>query len=59
MREIKYWDRWPDFTASTLICGDYVIMGKIDEEPNYLVEIHDKTLAHNMRELFKGIWEKI
>ena len=57
--EIKFWERWQEFTATTWVRGDYVIMIVLNEHPNYLVEIHDKTLAHNMRELFKGIWEKI
>jgi hypothetical protein len=27
--------------------------------PRYLVEIHDAVLAHNMREVFKGIWKTV
>ncbi len=58
-RKIKFWKGGKDFTATTWINGDYVIMIITSQRPHYLVEIHDAVLAHNMRELFKGIWEEI
>jgi len=57
-REIKFWSK-TNFTASTWVCGDYVIMVITKQRPHYLVEIHDVVLAHNMRELFCGIWDKV
>jgi sugar-specific transcriptional regulator TrmB len=57
-RHIKFWNKSQDFTATTWILGDYVVMIVTAERPHYLVEIHDAVLAHNMRELFKGLWEQ-
>jgi sugar-specific transcriptional regulator TrmB len=48
-----------DFSASTWIFGDYLIMIMTRQKPHYLVEIHDAVLAHNMREVFKKIWNDI
>ena len=30
-----------------------------NQQPHYLVEIHDTALAHNLREVFKGIWNTL
>ncbi len=46
-----------DFTSTVWVAGDYLIMISTREHPFYLVEIHDATLAHNMREVFKKLWE--
>ncbi len=56
-RLIRYWNGGSNFTASTWISGDYIIMAMTDQKPHYLVQIHDEVLAHNMREMFKGLWE--
>lgn len=45
-----------DFTSSIWISGDYMVMVVTREHPFYLVEIHDATLAHNMREVLKKLW---
>ncbi len=58
-RQIKFWREATNFTASTWINGDYVVMIMTQQKPHYLVEIHDKTLAHNMRQVFKGIWASL
>jgi hypothetical protein len=58
-RHIKYWKGAENFTAGMWICGDYVIMAVTSQRPHYLVEIYDTVLAHNMRELFKRIWEEL
>jgi sugar-specific transcriptional regulator TrmB len=55
-REIKFWEQSHNFTATTWILGDYVVMIVTSQRPRYLVEIYDAALAHNMREVFKGIW---
>jgi sugar-specific transcriptional regulator TrmB len=57
VRHIKFWTKNANFTSSTWILGDYLIMIVTDKKPNYLVEIHDAMLAHNMREVFKKIWK--
>jgi sugar-specific transcriptional regulator TrmB len=56
-RQIRFWDKADQFTATTWIIGDYVIMISTREHPFYLVEIHDKTMAHNMRDVFRNLWE--
>ncbi|MEJ0021608.1 MAG: helix-turn-helix domain-containing protein [Candidatus Doudnabacteria bacterium] len=55
-RQIKFWDQSKNFTATNWVMGDYVVMIVTNQKPHYLVEIHDAVLAHNMREVFKGIW---
>jgi sugar-specific transcriptional regulator TrmB len=47
-----------DFTSSMWVAGDYLVMAVTRQHPHYLFEIYDKTLAHNMREVFKKLWEK-
>ncbi|PIR04575.1 MAG: hypothetical protein COV59_00415 [Candidatus Magasanikbacteria bacterium CG11_big_fil_rev_8_21_14_0_20_39_34] len=58
-RKIKFWDKAKNFTATTWVMGDYVTMIFTNSRPHYLVEICDATLGHNMREIFKGLWEEI
>jgi len=58
-RKMKFWSDAKQFTASTWVCGDYVIMIVTNQQPHYLVEIYDATFAHNMREVFKGLWKKV
>lgn len=58
-REIKFWKEGKDFSATTWINGDYVVMIVTSGAPRYLVEIHDVVLAHNMREVFKGVWKNL
>ncbi len=55
-REIKPWDKSENFTATTWILGDYIVMIRTSAAPFYLVEIHDATMAHNLRETFKNLW---
>ncbi|MES2953301.1 MAG: helix-turn-helix domain-containing protein [Patescibacteria group bacterium] len=57
-RLIRFWKKGKDVTATTWITGDYMIMVVTRQKPHYLVQIHDATLAHNMREILKGIWEE-
>lgn len=47
-----------DFNSAIWVWGDYIIMVSYKGKPNYLVEIYDKNLAHNMKELFRGVWLK-
>ena len=59
-RIIKFWNKNSNnFTATTWVNGDYMVMIVTNQRPYYLVQIHDMILAHNMREMFKGIWEDI
>lgn len=47
-----------DFTSSIWVGGDYLIMIVTKQHPFYLFEIHDETLAYNMREVFKKMWKE-
>jgi predicted transcriptional regulator len=55
-RQIRFWDQSHNFQATTWILGDFVVMIVTSQKPFYLVEIHDAVLAHDLREVFKGIW---
>lgn len=58
-RQVKYWDKTVDFTATHAVLGDYVLFIVTNQHPHYLVETHDAVMARNLREMFKGFWEKI
>ncbi|OGY42786.1 MAG: hypothetical protein A2Y67_03580 [Candidatus Buchananbacteria bacterium RBG_13_39_9] len=46
-----------NFTATVWVCGDYLITIATSQHPFYLIEINDQLLAHNMKEMFKKLWE--
>lgn len=58
-RQIKYWDKSKDFTATHAVLGDYVLFCVTSQHPHYLIETHDAVMAENLRQLFKGMWDKI
>lgn len=58
-RQVKYWDKTVNFTATHAVLGDYVLFIVTNQRPHYLVETHDAVMAQNLREMFKGFWEKI
>ncbi len=55
-RMIKHWKK-STLTGSTLVAGDYILLIITSQKPHYLVQIHDTTMAHNMREMFRSMWE--
>lgn len=55
-RQVIHWDSNVEFTAATWVIGNYIVIIYTDR-PHYLIEIHDKIMADNFRELFKGIWK--
>ena len=57
-RFLKFWKGKNAFTGTQWICGEYIILVVTSQKPFYLVEIRDAVLAHNMREVFKRLWEK-
>lgn len=57
-RELIYLGDQFDFNSAIWVRGHYIVMVSYKEKPNYLIEIYDKRLAHNLRELFKGVWEQ-
>lgn len=56
-RQVKFLEN-QNFTATTWVVGNYLILVSCGQSPSYLIEIHDTTLSHNMRELFKNLWLK-
>ena len=56
-RQIRFWDGVNDFTGTLWITGDFITMIQTSQKPFYLVEINDAVLAHNMREVFRKLWE--
>jgi len=59
IRDVKFWKKNIDFSASTWVMGNYLIMLITRQRPNYIVEMHDEVMAHNMREVFKNIWNDV
>lgn len=55
-REIKFWGEATNFHSTTWAIGEYVVMINTRSKPFYLVEIHDKLMAHDHREVFKNLW---
>ncbi|NQT50355.1 hypothetical protein HQ571_06705 [Candidatus Kuenenbacteria bacterium] len=58
-RQIKFWKKAKDFSATTWIMGDYITSIVTNTKPHYLVEIYDQNLAHNMRQVYKGLWAEL
>ena len=58
-RHIKNWEGPQKFSATTLICGDYIVLVNTDKQPYYLIETRDRILSQNMRQLFQTIWNKV
>jgi sugar-specific transcriptional regulator TrmB len=56
-RNLKFIEN-TELTATQWVVGNYVIMIITAQRPYYLIEINDSVLAHNMREMFKLLWEK-
>jgi predicted transcriptional regulator len=58
-RHVKFWGEATNFTSTTWVVGDYVVMVNTRQKPFYLVEIHDKLMAHDQREVFRNLWEMV
>jgi len=56
-RKMRFWSNKLDFSASTWIMGEYLVMIITRKKPYYLLEIKDAVLSHNMREVFRNLWE--
>ncbi|MGB4076156.1 MAG: helix-turn-helix domain-containing protein [Minisyncoccia bacterium] len=55
-RAIKFWGEATNFLSTTWAIGDYLVMINTRTRPFYLVEIHDKLIAHDQREVFRNLW---
>lgn len=56
-RRVLTWRHSNDFSNGMWIAGEYMIVIITEQRPHYLIEVHDKSISHNMREIFKGIWQ--
>ncbi len=57
-REMRPWPK-ANFVSGIWVMGDYLVTVNTRHKPYYLVEIHDAPLAHDLRELFKTLWETV
>ena len=55
-RHIKFWGEATNFLSTTWAIGHYLLMINTRNRPFYLVEIHDRLMAHDHREVFKNLW---
>lgn len=55
-RCLKFWGEATGFLSTTWAIGEYLVMINTRTRPFYLVEIHDKLMAHDQREVFKNLW---
>jgi sugar-specific transcriptional regulator TrmB len=58
-RVVKFWGEATNFISTTWVIGDYVIIINTRNQPFYLIEIHDKLMAHDQREVFKNLWSLV
>jgi len=57
-RNVRFFPK-SDFSATQWVIGDYIIYISTKEHPYYLIEIKDKVIAENTRELFKKLWNVV
>jgi sugar-specific transcriptional regulator TrmB len=57
-RQVKFLNN-QNFTASQQVVGNYILFWMTRQRPMYIIEIEDKEMANNLRELFKTFWEKV
>lgn len=55
-RHIRFWQNDHVFTGCLWIVGEYIITTNVRQSPHYLIEMRDKTLAHNLRTVFSALW---
>lgn len=58
-RQIRFWDKSKDFSATTWAIGEYIIMIYTRERPFYLIEIFNPVFAENQRQIFKNLWSEV
>jgi sugar-specific transcriptional regulator TrmB len=58
-RFTKFWSAAQNFNSTTWIMGDYVVILNTKQHPYYLIEIEDAFMAHDQREVFRGLWDVV
>ena len=56
-RMVKFFKNSHQFTATTWVVGDYLILIETRQHPFYAIEIRNTVLAENQREVFKALWD--
>jgi len=56
-RIIKPMPKGITFESTTWVCGDYVIMLVINQNPHYAIQIRDRLFASNLRTIFSLLWQ--
>jgi hypothetical protein len=55
-RQIRFWKGDHVFTGCLWIVGECIVTTNVRQSPHYLIEMRDKTLAHNLRTVFSALW---
>lgn len=58
-RQTKFWGEDVNFISTTWVIGDYVVILNTRKHPFYVIEIHDKLMAHDQREVYRNLWEMV
>ncbi|MBL8030800.1 MAG: hypothetical protein JNK33_00530 [Candidatus Doudnabacteria bacterium] len=56
-REMKVWPGKNMFNTSLTVQGDFVVMEHTEVKPYYIIDVYDKVLAENLREMFQVLWK--
>lgn len=54
-RKTKLWDAEP-LTAGYWVMGDYMLSVNTKEEPYFVIQIHDRLQAENLRKIYSELW---
>lgn len=57
-RKVRFWQGNSSITGNQWILGDYIISVVTNVKSPYLIQTHDPIMAHNMRELYRHIWDQ-
>ncbi len=57
-REMRSWPK-ANFVSGIWVMGDYLVTVNTRQKPHYMVEVHDASLSHDLREMFKSLWSLV
>ena len=55
-RKVRFWQGDSSITGNQWILGDYIVSVVTNVKSPYLIQTHDPIMAHNLRELYRHIW---
>jgi DNA-binding MarR family transcriptional regulator len=56
-RKIRFWEGQSPITGTQWVLGNYIISIVTNAKSPYLIQTHDPIMAHNLRGLYRYIWE--